>query len=114
MKTQKSSKPEPGDTTGGVFRPHDPFSRAIAKPFPGVDIDAAGEQRQVAAAVARASTPTPPPAAAPVAVPAPAAAEFVAALFSTGELVISVGADSVRLSREHQQLLAQFVCRFED
>lgn len=43
--------------------------------------------------------------------PAPSE-EFVAALFSTGELMISVGGNSVRLTPAHQQQLEQYQTRF--
>lgn len=43
----------------------------------------------------------------------PAAGIFVAALFSTGELMIQVGDDQVFLSREHQRELRQYCARFE-
>jgi hypothetical protein len=43
----------------------------------------------------------------------PASRKFLAALFSTGELMIQVGDDQVFLSRDHQVELRQYCARFE-
>ncbi|MES2126683.1 MAG: hypothetical protein V4463_05370 [Pseudomonadota bacterium] len=58
----------------------------------------------------RAPVPkTPPPTSDPF-----TTSPFVAALFSTGDLLIQVGEASVRLSREHQEQLQQYVSRFKE
>ncbi|MFZ3286231.1 MAG: hypothetical protein WA191_05230 [Telluria sp.] len=50
----------------------------------------------------------------PAAVPSNEEVPFVAALFSTGDLMIKVGEDTVMLSRSHQVQLRQYVARFEE
>lgn len=124
------SRADPGDPFGLVAK------KATPALFGGVDIDAAAQQQREEPAQVRMAPPTafakPPatparPVAAPLvdiavkisdaAVPGTAneiADDFVAAVFSTGELMIRVGKDEVRLTPVHQRKLEQFVSRFEE
>lgn len=45
---------------------------------------------------------------------APARGPFLAALFSTGELMIQVGDDQIFLGRDHQRQLQQYCARFKE
>lgn len=139
-KTKDSHTPAGGAALSGRRAdPADPFGlvakRTAPKPAGGIDIDAAGQRQKEPAQVPKA----PPTAfAKPLAAPARPAAvpqvaiavkisgpavpgdvkeiadDFVAAVFSTGELMIRVGKDEVRLSPVHQRKLEQFVSRFEE
>lgn len=90
---------EPGSSTRlkKLVDPADPFGLVAKRTAPALALAPAPER------------PIPAPAASQ-----DAAAQFVVALFSTGELMISVGADTVRLCPEHQRLLQKYVARFKD
>lgn len=95
-----------------VVNPADPFG-LVAKQ--ATQRPAARESRSASATSTphahRAANVKPLP---PAAAPSNDEVPFVAALFSTGELMIKVGEDMVMLSRSHQVQLRQYVARFEE